>query len=111
MHNNRILYILVGLTLAVVGFFTFFEASSTAAIAQADRSYDRIEQIRSSRLNPNPQADDSYDRIEALRVARMIASEDQSYYQVELLRSQRGAPIADRSYDAIENLRASRGIR
>ncbi len=49
MYNNRIFYILVALALAAVMFFTFRQVVSTAAIAQADRSYDTIEGLRAAR--------------------------------------------------------------
>ncbi len=106
MFANRLFTVFVVLALGVVILFTFREAVAT--IAQADRSYDQVEQARASRSSANLTADRSYDQIEALRVGASLPLLDHSYDQVETLRSQRAALIADRSYDAIENLRVTR---
>jgi hypothetical protein len=111
MFANRLFTVLVVLALGVVILFTFRQATATTAIAQADRSYDQVEQGRASRSSANLPADRSYDQIEALRAGAALPLLDHGYDQVETLRGQRGAWIADRSYDAIENLRAARGTK
>ncbi len=100
MSKNRVLYVLIGVALLVTSFSLWQVVSSQAAVpAQADRSYDAIENIRSySRAIPRfaaskPQADSSYDAVESIRGSRSLSS---------------AIGQADRSYDGIENIRQNR---
>jgi hypothetical protein len=49
MFANRLFTVFAVLALGVIIVFTLRQAAATTSIAQADRSYDQIEQIRSER--------------------------------------------------------------
>lgn len=84
----------VVLALVTALYLSVPQTATTAgpAVALADRSYDAVEHVRSSRAWPAI-ADHSYDEIEAIR-AKWTDSQ-----------------TADHSYDAIERIRAARSGR
>src|SRR5574341_770972 len=106
MFTHRSSKIFVGLlvisaALAVAGF-----AIHPVPAPVADRSYDRLEQIRADR-SAAYSADDVIDRVRAQRGATLVA--DSSYDLIEQVRIGRSSsPSADRSYDEIEAVRLQR---
>ena len=105
MFTNRLFNVLIVIALLAVVTLTSWEALATNKVI-ADRSYDQVEQARSS-----IQADRSYDSIEQMRLSP--SSSLTEYDQVETLRAERttNVSIADHSYDAIENIRIQRVIK
>jgi hypothetical protein len=87
---NRILAVIMVLSLLVVAGLTLRSAVATSAVISGDHSYDQIEHQRA--VAPQPiVGDHSYDEIEHIRA-------DRDNQQIE-----------DHSYDAIERIRSTRG--
>lgn len=91
MSANRLFKVLIALTVIMVVFFAVREANGSSAFANADRSYDAVEQVRAGHSGVDLLADRSYDAVESLRDQRAV-----------------GALVADRSYDQIETMRVMR---
>ncbi len=89
MSINRILAVVVVLSLLVVVGLTLRSAVATSAVTTADHSYDAIEHQRAVVGQPLV-GDHSYDAIEDIRA-------DRDSRQIE-----------DHSYDAIERIRSTR---
>ncbi len=90
MSINRILAVVVVLSLLFVAGLTIRSAVATSAVVTADHSYDAIEHQRVIMAKPVV-GDYSYDAIEHIRA-------DRDSRQIE-----------DHSYDAIERIRSTRG--
>ncbi len=108
MSTNRLVYVLITISLVAIALLVGLEALSTEKVITADRRYDALEQQRAFSVS----VDRSYDSIEAQRLgmAGKPVGLDLSYAQLEELRLARtaGAPTAERFYDAIEQLRLDR---
>ncbi len=89
MSINRILTVVVILSLLVVAGLTLRSAVATSAVVTADHSYDAIEHQRVMVGQPTV-GEHSYDAIEHIRA-------DRDSRQIE-----------DRSYDSIERIRSTR---
>ncbi len=81
MSKNRVSYVLIALALLAATAVSLRQvvvskAAGSASVHQADRSYDGIENLRSSQSSYGavPQADHSYDGIESLRQNRLAPS-------------------------------------
>lgn len=108
MFTNSISKISVLLLVLVIAFVTVSFATHPAAVSSADRSYDSLEQARTTR----PMAHifgATYDQIESLRVLRNRPNPNASYDALEQVRNERGLS-ADRSYDSLERVRASNSV-
>ena len=108
MTANRLVYVGIAIALALTAALTFVNARTSIAVAQADRVYDQVEQMRAERWIENGLADRSYDGIENQRLGAAVSPIDHSDEELERIRAQRSVPFADRSYDQIEYLRLMR---
>ncbi len=103
MFSNSISKISVLILVSVVAFVTASFVAHPDAVPSADRSYDSLEQARTTRTMAQPFRAD-YAQIEFVRISRNSPNANANYDALEQVRNTRTLS-ADRSFDSLEQLR------
>jgi hypothetical protein len=105
LHNRlvKMFGIAIALVLAVMTVLTVQAGLATKAVVVADRSYDRLEELRATRLAAAVTVDASDDKLDELRARRLAAAvaADASDDKLNELRARRTWASAANSYDPL----------